>query len=264
MKRDDEMNKKYIFLDLDGTIIDHKTNEASSSTVEAIRLLKENGHEVFIATGRPPCLFFGIDKKLNIDSYVAANGRLAVYNNEIVFNDPLDKDVVKEFTTTMGNLGFDVGFETIDDYFVESKNTVNVDLFSDVFHLYYPEIKKGKYKGEDIYQMILYIERKDLDKAKKACNKVHYSVSNKYGVDVNEKSGLKDIGIKAIVEHLDISIEDCIAVGDGYNDISMIDYVGYGIAMGNANNELKEKADYVTDDISDDGLYKAFKHIRLI
>ena len=258
------MEKKYIFIDLDGTIIDHKTNEAPQSTIDAIKELKNNGHEVFIATGRPPCLFFDIDKKLNIDSYVAANGRLSVYKNEVVFSDPLDRKVVNEFTTIMNGMGFDVGYETIDDYFVESKMTKNVDLFSDVFHLYYPEIKKGKYKGEDIFQMILYIEKKDFNRAVEAYNGVNYSISNRYGVDVNDKSGLKDIGIKALIEHLGITVDDCIAVGDGFNDISMIEYVGYGIAMGNANDILKSKADYVTDTVSNNGLYKAFKYLKMI
>lgn len=258
------MEKKYIFIDLDGTIIDHKTNEAPQSTIDAIKELKNNGHEVFIATGRPPCLFFDIDKKLNIDSYVAANGRLSVYKNEVVFSDPLDRKVVNEFTTIMNGMGFDVGYETIDDYFVESKMTKNVDLFSDVFHLYYPEIKKGKYKGEDIFQMILYIEKKDFNRAVEAYSGVNYSISNRYGVDVNDKSGLKDIGIKALIEHLGITVDDCIAVGDGFNDISMIEYVGYGIAMGNANDILKSKADYVTDTVSNNGLYKAFKYLKMI
>lgn len=258
------MTKKYIFLDLDGTVIDHKTGEPPLSTIEAISQLKNNGHEVFIATGRPPCLFFDIDKKLGVRSYVAANGRIAVYNNKVIFKDPLNKNQVHEFTQIMSNLGFDVGFETMDDYFVESKLTNNVDLFSDVFNLYYPDVKKGKYKGEDIYQLILYIERKDLDKAIKAYPHLHYSVSNKYGVDVNDKAGLKEVGIKAIVEYLNIDVSDCIAIGDGHNDISMLQYVGTGIAMGNAYDELKEHADIVADDISNDGLFKVLKKLKLI
>ena len=88
------MNKKYIFLDLDGTILDHKNGGASSSTVEAIRMLQENGHEVFIATGRPPCLFYGVDEMLGIDSFVAANGRLAVYKGKMIYSDPINKDLV--------------------------------------------------------------------------------------------------------------------------------------------------------------------------
>ena len=61
-----------------------------------------------------------------------------------------------------------------------------------------------------------------------------------------------------------IAPEDAYAIGDGYNDITMMKVVGHSIAMGNAVDELKEVADYVTADILDDGLYKAFEHYDLL
>lgn len=258
------MNKKYIFLDLDGTILDHNNGGASTSTLEAIKLLHENGHEVFIATGRPPCLFYGIDKELNIPSYIAANGRIAVLNGKVIFKDPIDPKLVHDFTAKMEELGFDVGYESFDDYFVQSKKTELPDKFSEAFRLDYPEIKKDKYQNEDIYQMILYTKKDGLRKAHSHFPHVHYSYSNPYGIDVTDHDGLKDVGIKAVVEYLGIRLEDCIAVGDGFNDISMLQYVGLGIAMGNAHDEVKEYADMVTDSIDNDGLFKAFKKIGLI
>ena len=57
---------------------------------------------------------------------------------------------------------------------------------------------------------------------------------------------------------------DTIAIGDGLNDVEMIKEAGYGIAMGNSSDVLKASADYVTDDVSNDGLYKAFKHLGII
>lgn len=258
------MDKKYIFLDMDGTLINHEDHSIALSTIEAINLLKKNGHEVFIATGRPPCLFHGIDKKLGIDSYIAANGRVVVYKGQTIFSDPLEKNAVEEFTTKMEKMGFDVGFETDEEYYVQSEMTDNVQKFNDVFGLGKPVLKPDQYKHDTVYQLILYIQENNLDKAINAYPDFHYSISNPYGIDVTDKKGLKDIGIKAFIDHLGITVDDCIAVGDGYNDISMIEYVGLGIAMGNAYQELKDKADYVTDDISNDGLYKAFKHFNLI
>lgn len=258
------MKEKYIFIDLDGTLIDHDSHEVPESSLLALKLLKENGHHVFIATGRPPCLFYGIDKELGIDSYIGANGRIVVYQGETIYKDPLKKEDVIDFTKKMEELGFDVGYETGEDYYVQSKRTDNVRRFNEVFHLEQPPIKRDQYKYDDVYQIALYIEEKDLDKAKRAYPKFYYSVSNPYGVDVVDKEGLKDIGIKALVKHLGISRDDCIAVGDGYNDISMIEYAGLGIAMGNAYDEVKEAADYVTDDISQNGLYNAFKFYKLI
>jgi oligopeptide transport system ATP-binding protein len=71
------MRKKYIFVDFDGTIMDHKSNKIPKSTVEAIRLLQENGHTVILSTGRVPSLFYGVDKKLNIDHEKLAELKLS-------------------------------------------------------------------------------------------------------------------------------------------------------------------------------------------
>ena len=61
-----------------------------------------------------------------------------------------------------------------------------------------------------------------------------------------------------------IDMKDTIAIGDGLNDVEMIKAAAYGIAMGNSSEILKENADYVTDDVSNDGLYKAFKYLELV
>jgi hydroxymethylpyrimidine pyrophosphatase-like HAD family hydrolase len=60
-----------------------------------------------------------------------------------------------------------------------------------------------------------------------------------------------------------IAREDSIAVGDGPNDLQMMEYAGIGIAMGNAR-EVKERADMVTSSIDDDGIYRAFETLGLL
>ena len=74
----------------------------------------------------------------------------------------------------------------------------------------------------------------------------------------------KGTGLTYVADHLNISTDDCYAFGDSNNDISMFKAAGHGIAMGNACDELKEIAEYVTDSVNDDGIYHAFKHYHLI
>ena len=57
---------------------------------EKIKLLQQKGHEVILSTGRGPALFYGVDKQLNIDSYIASNGRYVVYKGEILYNKYID------------------------------------------------------------------------------------------------------------------------------------------------------------------------------
>lgn len=74
----------------------------------------------------------------------------------------------------------------------------------------------------------------------------------------------KGTGLTYVADHLNISTDDCYAFGDSNNDISMFKAAGHGIAMGNACDELKEIAEYVTDSVNDDGIYHAFEHYHLI
>ena len=226
--------KKYIFLDLDGTIIDHKSNAVPNSTKKAIQQLQKNGHEVIISTGRPPSLFGDVDKELEIKSFIASNGRI------------------------------DLAFESFTDYVLNSNFTYLPARFSDIFHINHPVVRKNYHLDHDIYQMILFYDKEDYKKFETIFPTLSFHYSNEYGIDINEKGGMKELGIKAIIDFLNIDLEDTIAIGDGINDISMIKYANIGVAMGNASELVKEAADIVTDDVDKDGIYKLFKKLELI
>ena len=78
------------------------------------------------------------------------------------------------------------------------------------------------------------------------------------------KQGGKTAGIESILKHYGIKKEEIMAFGDAENDIEMLQYAQIGVAMGNADDEVKEAADYVTDMVDSDGIYKALKHFRIL
>ena len=80
-------------------------------------------------------------------------------------------------------------------------------------------------------------------------------------IDVIPAGGSKWNGILKMAEHYGFSAHEMAAIGDGKNDISMITGAGLGIAMGNASDEVKDTAGYITDSIDADGLKKAVFHI---
>jgi len=91
-----------------------------------------------------------------------------------------------------------------------------------------------------------------------------YSKLDNYGYDVYAKDQTKATGIMHLLDYLKIDKTDAIAFGDGHNDKEMIEYCGIGVAMGNAIKKEKNASDYITDDIDNDGIYKAMKHFNLI
>jgi len=78
------------------------------------------------------------------------------------------------------------------------------------------------------------------------------------------KDSDKAKGILAVLEYFGWNPENCLAIGDNPNDIEMLNFAGIAIAMGNARPEVKTEADYVTDDIDEDGWANAMRHFELI
>ena len=82
--------------------------------------------------------------------------------------------------------------------------------------------------------------------------------------DIIPCNGGKDIGIQKILDYFNFSKEEAMAFGDGGNDISMLKYVGTGVAMGNAKDDVKAIADYITDSVQEDGIVSALKHFEIL
>ena len=81
---------------------------------------------------------------------------------------------------------------------------------------------------------------------------------------MNVKGVTKQLGIDKILEHFGLPLETSMSFGDAGNDIPMIKHAAIGVAMGNASDQVKEIADYVTDTVDDDGVYKALKHFGVL
>ena len=87
---------------------------------------------------------------------------------------------------------------------------------------------------------------------------------NENAVDILLKDNSKARGIQDIIKHFGFSIENAMAFGDGLNDVEMLETVGFGVAMGNAEPRLKPLADFVTKDIREDGILYALEALEVI
>jgi len=256
--------KKAIFLDLDGTIIDHESYSISPLTKQAIKEAQKNGHLVSIATGRPPSLFYGIPEKLSINSVIAANGRYVKHEDKILYEDVIDRKILDSFVEYVQKLGIDLAFISGEKYAMNDHLTDLPEKFSNNFNLEIPTVIKDFHKNHNVLQMVMFYDGDNLDHFKKAFPELDFNLSCEYGIDINYQKGMKDIGVKKLIEHLGIDIKDTIAIGDGFNDQSMIELAGVGVAMGNAYEPVKKSADMVTKPVSEDGVYHAFKTLGII
>ena len=258
------MNKKYVFVDLDGTILDYNTHSVPESAIRAMNLAKENGHELILATGRPPALFYGIDKELGFDSYIASNGRVVVHHGTIIFDSPIPESSIESLLDICQRERLDMAYEGMYEFALESNYDRLYEKFCDHFNLKFPTLHPGYYKGRKIYQINLFYNQPDFKRFEQLIPELKFEYSCQYGLDVNTPGGFKEMGIKEFVKQYDLDLVDVIAIGDGYNDVSMLQYAGTSVAMGNSYEGVKEHATFVTDDIDKNGLYNAFERLGLL
>lgn len=258
------MNKKIIFIDLDGTLINKGNRDVNQSTVNAISQAHRNGHKVILSTGRPPVLFHGIDKSFGLDSYISCNGRYVVLDGLEIFKDPIPTHVITELVDYCENHKIDLSMQNKEEFLLQSNYDTLYMRFSDNFNMDYPLLKPDYYQNMAVYQMGLYYDKDDFDRFNSMFPELSFHFSCKYGLDVNAKGGMKELGLLKVIEHMNHKIEDTIAIGDGYNDIGMIKLAGIGVAMGNAPDDVKRHADLIARDVDDDAIYHIFKELKLI
>ena len=258
------MNKKMIIFDIDETLVDNKNKCIWPSTIKALKKLKENGHYIVIASGRNTSLLFTIEKiKKYIDHYVLINGQQILVNGKSIYDNTIDKTDLVKIIEDFNKYDIPYGQMSKDDVYMNKRNE-DVDYSYSLFGLDLPKIDKEYYKKEDIYQIWCFATSDKVERVAKAHPKYKFISWGSYGFDVLPKDTSKARSIKILADYLKVDMADTIAFGDGLNDIEMIKECGFGVAVGNANTKLKEVADYTTDDISKDGVYKALEYLKLL
>lgn len=256
------MNKKFIFFDIDGTLTIKETGKIVSSALEAIDCLKANGHFVAIASGRALYKTLPMMDKCHIDHLVCNGGAAIVINREVIENKPLDKEKAIAICKEAEQLGYGVLVAFEDSIKVKMKN----DLFGQqVGERQEPtiyEIMEGDYEDLDaIYKIYISIPKEKESELTKIDLLGHMRFHPDY---LMYQHDMKDVGIKRVLELCGGKDEDVIVFGDDTNDFAMFQKEWFKVAMGNACDGLKEKANFVTKENKDDGILYACKKLGLI
>ena len=258
------MNKKMIIFDIDGTLVDNVNHKIHSSTISCLNKLALNGNVLVIASGRHFANINNIDEiKHLFNNYILINGTQIISNESIIYKNVYDKKELKPLLEGLEKENIAYACVSKNDVYANKTNEIVKYAYS-LFGLYEVKVDDEYYLKEEIYQVWCFGQNEEIKEFSKKYPNLKFLSWGIYGFDVLKHDVSKGCAIKILAKHLGIDMKDTIAIGDGLNDIEMIKECNIGIAMGNANEKLKECADYVTDDVSKDGLYKAFKHLNLI
>ena len=260
-----KMDKKIIFLDLDGTLTNDE-KKITPKTKEALMDIQKRGHIVALASGRPTPGMGFIAKELELEKYggyvMSFNGGKIIdwKTKETVFENTLDRKYLPDLIryARQNNLGL-ITYDNkqglvatrVDPYVMLETVKINrIPAFlTDVVK--YVDYNPNKCLYTVDPEISEYHEKR---LAEKFGDVLSVYRSTDYFIEIVPKGIDKAASIKVLIDKLNIPHENTIACGDGFNDLSMIKYAAVGVAMENAVDAVKESADYITASNNDDGI----------
>ena len=279
------MNRKIIFLDIDGTIV-NPYNVIPASAKEAIRRARAKGHYVFLCTGRASSEIVGEVAALEVDGKVCSAGGYIEVDGKVIREKYIPIADVQYIVDYMEKNEISYCLESPAGAFVCKRTKAYFRKLIERKIAKYPDKKKEIEEGLQVFidQMIDDAEmiRSDINKVtfydsaitfeglQEAFEDRFVLLPNSMQVGENSSGELmlkgvhKASGIEAVLEHLNIDKKESFAFGDGLNDMEMLQFVAHGVAMGNACEALKEVATDVIGHVAEDGLYKGFEKYHLI
>ncbi|HEL2312730.1 TPA: Cof-type HAD-IIB family hydrolase [Streptococcus suis] len=278
--------RKIIFLDVDGTLVDYH-NRIPESAISAIRQARENGHLVYVCTGRSRAEMQPELWEIGLDGMIGGNGSYVEHQGKIVMHQLLSEEDSRAIVDWLHERGLEFYLESNNGLFASENFRERV---RETLRIY--SMNKGKTAEEvatqevdDVMHGMIFdgqLYRNDLNKVSFVLDSYQDHLDSKQAFpnlvantwggrgesalfgDLGVKDIDKDHAISVLLDHLGASQADTIAFGNAKIDISMMDYCEVGVAMGNGGAEILAMADMITDDVEEDGLYNAFEKLGLL
>ena len=243
------MERKIVFLDIDGTLTEPGSNEPPESALKAVREAQGKGNLVFLCTGRnydmlSPLLKYGFD------GVIASSGGYIEYDGKVIYDCPMTEEQKNKAMEVLKKHGM--------RWRQQIEKSLNI-------------LPMEEYRGQPVYKIVFMArDREQLEEPKRVLeNDFEFCVQDqdRYGIingEVVNRKFHKGKAVERVCQFLQISLENTIAFGDSMNDKEMMEIAGISICMGNGSPMLKQIADDVCPAVGEDGLYTGFLRYELI
>ena len=276
---------KVIFLDIDGTLIDHDvTHGIPETTKTAVRMARENGHKCIVCTGRVKSSVGKDVSDLGFDGAIYAAGAHVEVDEQKLFFTQITPELLQLMLDTLNK--YDIGYSiegelaTYQDpiahqrflTMLTEREKMNSEMARfmisernfkpiDELDIHHDPINKCTFFAKDMHS---------IEQMAKIMNP-YFSLlvhGERHGKLINGEMILKDInkasGMDVILKHFGTELKDTFAYGDSLNDKEMIMHAHVGVAMGNGCEEVKAVADDICERVENDAIYHSFKKYELI
>ena len=256
---------KAVFLDIDGTLYSHTTDSVPASALKALEMLKRAGIRIFACTGRNLWEIPSLNMQdVHPDGWLTMNGAYCFGRDGFVFESPLTEEDAETFVRTCTEQDYPCMFLG-KDTMVISRYDEEVKRMQDAIHTAMPPVMNvAEECPSPVYMTVPYIPEDMWQDVKTQLKHVKYTRWNELAVDVIHADTGKARAIKETCAYYGWKKKEILSVGDGPNDIGMMEAAGLSVAMGNADSRVKEAADFIADDIDNDGLYKILIELNIL
>lgn len=265
---------KLIAIDIDGTLLNEK-NELAEETISTIKEARQQGIKVVLCTGRPLSGVSPYLKSLGIsgdDEYVITfNGAMAqTVSGKVLNHHTLSSDDFIDIEAEARKLGSNFQIETSDFIYTPNKDISIYTIYESylvTMPIRYREVSEmpkdltiSKAMFVDHEEVISAIKDKVISRLG---NRYYVVQSEPFFIEIMNKEASKGSALDSLANQLGLSSENVMAIGDQGNDLSMIQYAGLGVAMGNAIPEIKEVAQFETKTNAENGVAYAIQQYGL-
>lgn len=281
------MEQNILFFDIDGTLVSFKdgSEEILESTKAAIQRTREKGNLVYLCTGRSKAEIYDFIMDIGIDGVIGAGGGYVEIDKDMLYHKKVSPEAVKHLVDYFSANQFDYYLESNGGLYASPYLIPRLErmLFGDFEND--AQAKARREKGSPFIDALKLTDNMYREDINKVCFLEHESISfeeivKEFSQEFTLIQGTvpafgrnsgeltvphvnKATAIEQLLKHLSIDRKNTYAFGDGLNDIDMFQCCAVGIAMGNAKEELKAIADYVTDSAGEDGIYNIMKKLDL-
>lgn len=258
-----------VFFDIDGTVVDNDTQIIPESAVEAIRLLRRNGHIPVVNTGRP---FGQIDPRvraLDFDGWICACGMEVILNGEFLFKDYPAPELCSFVIEQCSKNKMLIQAETATHLYYDGTLAYTPAPLQEADRLAKKGIQVVPYQSVEDRSFIKFVTH-ETDESNRAAfleavePYFEYMIHRGTMIEYTKRGHTKAGGMERLLKALNIPREETFAIGDSENDLPMFAMAGTTICMGDGMDKAKAAATYVTDSVLEDGIFNALRHFGLI
>ena len=279
------MEVKAVFFDIDGTLVNDRKS-VLKSTKEAIKIVKDQGVLVGVATGRGPFFVKDLMDDLDLDFAVTYNGQYIFNKERVLFASPIDKRSLRQVIAYAKENRKEIAMGTRQDVIGSRIMSFGLSPLSQLVSRFVPKfltrtvshsfnrmVSKALPQKEDdlldlinqpIYQVLMLMTPEESNQAASEFEYLKFTRSNPFAADIINQGNSKLEGIRCVGKEYGFDLNQVMAFGDSDNDLEMLAGVGMSVAMGNGSSSVKEVAKHITTSNQEDGIHKALEHFGVL